>query len=334
MIRNRDFFVSVLIFLLLDAVAVVGAALVFGGCVWAYVLALAVLLTAVHLTLSRRRYRAIGRLSSELDSILHGNALLSDSEGTEGELAVLRSEIYKMTVKMREQAAQLQNDKLGLSDSMADVSHQLRTPLTSLNLAVTLLKSPDTTPERRAELLHDITRLLNRLDWLVSAMLIMAKIDAGTAKFKKKRVEVKELLSRAREPLEIPMELKSLELTVDMDGDESFLGDMEWSVEAVGNLLKNAMEHSPEGGRIHIACTENALFTELIISDDGPGIDKEDLPNLFRRFYRGKGSSEGSVGVGLALARMIALEQNGSLKAENSPYGGAKFTMRFYKITI
>lgn len=332
--RNKDFFVSVVAFVSLSALAVIAAFTLFGGFAGIFVFCLCLCFCAIHLIITARRYRSIDELSAELDSMLHGDALLDLAAGSEGELSVLRSEIYKMTVKLREQADALEEDKVFLSNAMADVSHQLRTPLTSLNLTLTLLKKPDITGARRDELLRDVSKLIGRIDWLVTSLLIMAKIDAGTARFRSDPVSLRELIKRAYAPLEIPMELKSQEFKLDMEGNEAFTGDMNWSVEAVGNILKNAMEHTQEGGRICVACTENALCTEIVISDNGPGIAPEDLPNLFSRFYKGKGSPEGSVGIGLALSQMIISQQNGSVKAENAPYGGARFTIRFYKATI
>lgn len=332
--RNHDFFVSIVACTVISCIAVISSWIIFDGTTSIFVFFVCALFCALHIITTLRRYRSIAALSSELGSILHGNTLLDLSECSEGELAVLRSEIYKMTRRLREQSDALSEEKTFLSDSMADVSHQLRTPLTALNLSLTLLKSPDTSAERKSELLREISTLLSRVEWLVSAMLIMAKIDAGTAKFQCKPVPVSQLISRAYAPLEISMELKSQTFTIDMSGDESFLGDMDWSVEAVGNILKNAMEHTDVGGEIHVACIENALFTEIIVSDNGSGIDEADLPNLFKRFYKGKGSPDGSVGVGLALAQMIVTEQNGSIKAQNSPYGGARFIIRFHKAIV
>ena len=126
------------------------------------------------------------------------------------------------------------------------------------------------------------------------------------------------------------MELKGLELKI-KTGGESFTGDLAWSVEAIGNLLKNAMEHTPDGGSISVVAMETPLFTQIEVEDSGEGFFEEDIPHLFERFYKGKNSGEGSIGIGLALSRAIITSQNGTIKAENSERGGAKFTVRFYK---
>lgn len=332
--RNLFFSASVRAFCVLAVLAAGLGWLLFGPAEGCFVLVVCAVLLAVHIRANVRRYDALAELSQELDRILHSPNLLVVSECEEGELSILRSEIHKLTVRMREQASQLAKDKGYLADALADVSHQLRTPLTSLNLIVSLLNAPELTEERRTALCMDMSRLLNRLDWLVSSLLMMSKIDAGTAQFKSERVSVKTMLQQAYAPLEIPMELREIRFVMDSDENISFTGDRHWSVEAIGNILKNAMEHTPVGGEIRVACVENAIFTEIIISDNGPGIDPEDLPHLFERFYRGKDASGESVGIGLALAQMIICAQNGTVQAANSPYGGARFTARFYKSIV
>ena len=146
--------------------------------------------------------------------------------------------------------------------------------------------------------------------------------------------QVEDLLFKASELVAIPMELKNQRLTVEMNGQESFIGDLSWSVEAIGNILKNCMEHMENGGEIRIRVQENPVYTEIRIQDQGPGLDPEDLAHLFERFYRGKQATSQSIGIGLALCRMIIKKQNGTIKAENAPEGGARFTVRFYKGTI
>jgi signal transduction histidine kinase len=289
---------------------------------------------AVHFTSLRTRYKKISGLSMEIDRILHGNEPLDFNAYREGELAILGSEIYKMTVRMREQADALQNDKTYLVDSIADISHQIRTPLTSVNLIISLLQDPDMVEQRRLDLMQEMVRLLSRVDWLISSLLKMSKIDAGTAGLQSETVSVAELIRRASEPIAIPMELRNQQLFVNIIGDVTYTGDLAWSVEAVGNILKNCMEHTPSGGAVEVSASENAMYTEIVIRDNGCGIDKADLPYLFERFYRGRDAADQSVGIGLALSRMIVVEQNGTIKAENGKDGGAVFIVRFYKSIV
>lgn len=293
-------------------------------------LASCIIYTVIHAITNVRRYRAIARLSNSIDRILHGQDEILFTDSREGELAILTSEVTKMTVRLREQTDALAADKVRLTDAIADISHQLRTPLTSMNLTVSLLSEDGLSDERRLRLTRDLSRSLRRIDWLIDALLKISKIDAGTVGFRSERVSVAELIRRAAAPLMIPMELRGQEILVHEDSEE-YTGDMQWSVEAIGNILKNCVEHTPEGGSIEISSTENALFTEIVISDSGAGFTPGDIPHLFERFYRGKNADAASVGIGLALARTVITAQNGTVAASNGKNGGAQFTVRFYK---
>lgn len=284
------------------------------------------------LLLTKRRYQKLAKLSQELDSMLHHQTPIHFEDYAEGELSILQDELSKMTLRLTEQADALTKDKKYLADAMADISHQLRSPLTSIHLILSLLKEPDLTAERRTQLLHELAQLLSRMDWLVESILKMSKMDAGTAYLQQVSVSVSQLIEKACEPLLIPFELRGQTFTAHQQTrKEQFTGDLSWSVEALTNILKNCMEHTPAGGTISVFCQENTIYTELIIEDNGTGFSKQDLPHLFERFYKGENSSSQSVGIGLALARMIISRQNGTLKAENRSEGGARFIIKFYK---
>lgn len=291
------------------------------------------LLCALHYYFAAGRYKKIAELSKELDKLLHGEGSFSVPDCSEGELSILTSEVEKLTVRLREQSDALLADKIHLTDAIADIFHQLRTPLTSMNLVVSLLSSEDLGYEKRIELTRDLKRQLERMQWLVEALLKMSKIDAGTAVFEKKNVKVKDLIEKASQPFLIPMELRGIRFET-VCKDESLEGDIAWLTEAVGNLIKNATEHTGEGGSVCVACRETALFTELTVEDSGEGFDEADIPHLFERFYKGSNASEGSIGIGLALSRSIITAQGGTVKAENRKDGGARFVIRFYKNII
>lgn len=297
---------------------------------WCAVFALAgfVTLSAVFIGFTAARLAEIRRLSDSLDRILHGmdTELICDS--AEGELSVLQSEIRKMTVRLKESADRLSRDKLHLTDSIADISHQLRTPLTSMNIVVSMLAG-ESDDRRRLELTRSLKQMLMRIDWLIETLLKLSKIDAGAVRFDRSRVSVRELAERAAKPLEASLDVRSQRLEISV-ADEWFEGDLPWSAEALSNILKNCMEHTPQGGAIYVGACRRSIYTEITVRDEGGGIDPADLPNIFERFYKGKNSSDGSVGIGLALARSIIVSQNGTVKAENAPEGGALFTVRFY----
>ena len=295
------------------------------------VLTISMLFTVLHFWITFRRYKKLATLGSEIDKILHGNESINLEDYSEGELSFLQSEILKLTVQLREQAWSLKQDKQYLASSIADISHQIRTPLTSINIILSLISKSDLSEERKKSLFNELDTLLRRIDWLITTLLKISRLDTGTVKFKKEKIMVSELISHAVAPIAISLDLREQEINTVITGNESFIGDLSWTVEAIENILKNCMEHTQRGGRIKITSLENALFTEIIITDNGPGIDKEDLPYLFERFYKGKNSNNQSFGIGLALARMIIVNQNGTIKAENAQKGGAKFTIRFYR---
>lgn len=293
---------------------------------------LSLLLMMIFCISTYKRYQRISSLADDINQVLHGDSSIDFDNYSEGELSILHSEIYKMTVRLREQQQKLINDKKYLADSLADISHQIRTPLTSINLLVERLSASGLTDECRHQLTNELYELLDRIDWLITTLLKISKLDAGTVSFNKETVSLETLINKSCAPLLIPIELRGQELILRAEGN--FYGDPAWTSEAVGNIVKNCMEHTPEGGRIEINAAENALYSEIVIKDNGTGISPEDLPRIFERFYKGKDSDGKSFGIGLALSRMIIAGQKGTVKAENRKNAGAMFTLRFYKGTV
>ena len=287
----------------------------------------------VHLYYSKKRYKKISTLCQSIDFVLHGQKSLLIADNSEGELAILQSEVHKMTIQLKEQSDLLRTDKIRLTEAIEDIFHQIRTPLTSINLLVSLLTEENLSYERRIRLTRELKQQLERIKWLVETLLKMSKIDAGTAFFRKDLVSVKKLIDKSCEPFLIPIEVRGQNLNVTVS-NEKFVGDLAWTTEAISNLIKNCMEHTPEGGTISVTATETALFTEIIVQDNGNGFNKEDIPYLFERFYKGKDSKSNSIGIGLSLCRMIIVRQNGTITAKNTEDGGAKFTVKFYKSIV
>ena len=285
-----------------------------------------------YLVTSLRRDRQMEQLSQCIDQALYGRdgALLSACQ--EGELAILQTQLQKLLVKLRQSSARDQEDKAFLRDSIADISHQLRTPMTSLNLIAAMLPEVGADSVRQRELQQQLNQLLQRIDWLVDALLNLAKIDAGTAYFRRNTLDAAQVLRQAAEPLEIALEIR--EITLQVTGSGSYTGDGAWSAEALGNILKNCMEHVPQGGKILVEISQTPLYTQLCLQDTGPGFAPDDLPHLFERFYKGHNAADNSFGIGLALAQRIISAQNGTIRAQNAPEGGALFTVRFYHGTI
>lgn len=290
------------------------------------------LLVSIYYVSTYIRYQKIAELAVDVNRILHGDNTISLEKYSEGELGILHSEIYKMTIRLREQQQQLINDKVYLADSIADISHQIKTPLTSINLLIQFLSEPNLSEERRKQLTNELYLLLSRIEWLITTLLKISKIDAGAVKFKSDTISMQELINNSCAPLLVPIELRCQELVINAKG--YFKGDIAWTCEAIGNIVKNCMEHTMQGGKIEIETNENALYSEILIMDNGKGIANEDIQHIFERFYKGKDSDEKSFGIGLALSRMIITGQNGTVKAENRKPNGALFSIRFYKGTV
>ena len=326
--RNKEVKTECICMIVITVIATMGTYLWEVVCVFP-VLAVCLLLNTMHFINTYRRYQKIQQLATDINRILHEDVHISFEKYEEGELAILESEVQKMVIRLREQQGQLLADKKYLADSIADISHQIRTPLTSINLLVSFLSEPDITEEKRQKTIRELYELLSRIDWLITTLLKISKLDAGTIQLKQEEMTMKELIKQSVEPLLVPIELRGQELQIEAKGH--FIGDANWTSEAIGNIMKNCMEHTPAGGTLHIQASENTLYQEIIIEDTGCGIAPEDLPHIFERFYKGKNSSDKSFGVGLALARGIINTQNGTVKVENKKAGGAKFTIRFYK---
>lgn len=278
---------------------------------------------------TRARYQRIALLSERIDQALHDAELCFD-EMEEGELAILQNEIGKMVLRIRTQNEALQREKTHLADSLADVAHQLRTPLTSANILLTLL-ADEADERRRKALLRDVEQSFLQMEWLLSSLLKLSRLDAGIVLFQQERVQVETLFTAALRPLLIPLELRNITIKTAVPEGAALFGDFQWLCEALGNILKNCMGQAGENGSISLSCEDTLLYTELTIRDSGPGFSQEDLPHLFERFYRGKSADPDGYGIGLSLCRTIITRQGGTIRAKNHPQGGAVFAIRFPK---
>ncbi len=306
------------------------------------------LLCTVFYIFTYYRYKQIDRLSDYLRRISNGEYSLDVRDNDEGELSILKSEIYKVTLMLSQYNEQLRREKGILADQMADISHQLKTPLTSMMVMVDLLTDENLPKQKRHEFTSHIQTQLERIQWLVSSLLKISKLDAGVVEMHKQKVTVKTLIEKALSPFLISMELKGIEhefrLAEDTNtnavtlkkGLEDFkiCCDINWTSEAITNVLKNCIGHTPKGGRIQISAKDNPLYSEIRIEDNGVGIHKEDLPHIFTRFYKGKNSSPDNVGIGLAMSRSIIRHQGGDIIVKSEPGQGSKFFIRLYKSVI
>lgn len=260
-----------------------------------------------------------------------GKAFEMKNKNQEGQIGLLKTELLKMTNILKEKVELLNNEKIFLNNTISDISHQLKTPMTSLIILNDLMYE-DIPKETKIEFLDKIKSQLNRMEWLIKSMLKLSKVEAKVIDFKCEKVNIKELVRRALQPSLIPIELKNIELIISGDDSTTYYGDIDWSSEALVNIIKNCVEHTHKNGSLKINYEENPLYCEIIIKDSGEGIDKKDLPHIFKRFYKGKSSSkEDSVGIGLAMAKSIIESQNGDIYVKSEKNKGAEFHIIFHK---
>ncbi len=334
MLRNQEIRLLLITLCVISLIAAGAAAVMLSVQAALFVIITAVLLISCSLFYTAWRYKEIEKLSNYLRRISSGDYSLDIRDNHEGELSILKNDMYKVTLMLSEHSALLQRDKVTLMDAISDISHQLKTPLTSMMVMADLLSDPNLSESKREEFTQNIRVQLERIEWLVTSLLKLSKIDAGTATFKKEKVSVKDLINKAAEPVRIPMDIKQQQLTTTGEDTVTFRGDFNWTAEAVLNILKNCVEHTGEGGTIHVTYSENTLFTELTIKDTGKGIPKEDLPYIFKRFYKGKNAEDDSVGIGLAMAYSIVTSQNGDIEVWSEQGEGTQFQIKFYNHVI
>jgi len=287
----------------------------------------------VHLYYSYNRYKEMEDLSIYLRKISSGSFSLDVRDNDEGEISILKNEIYKMTQLLSEQKSQADDSKVKLAEALADISHQLKTPLTSMTVMTDLLAQDQLPKEKRDEFLGHISSQLSRMEWLVTSLLKLSKIDAGTITFAKEESSVERLIHETVSPLTIPMKDKQIHFETVGDLHAFIAADFRWTKEALSNILKNAVEHTDSGGKVTMTVTENVLFTELTVHNTGEPITPKDLPHIFKRFYQGNHAHKQSVGIGLALTYHIVTKQNGAIHVESTKRDGTSFSVRFYKGT-
>ena len=357
--RNRELKRFVVTFLLVSAV-MAGTAWVLGGriaCAW--VLACAIALALVCGCYTYARYRAIAHMGARVDAVLHGERSLELEGMDEGELSSLASELEKMVARLNLTVERLERESASLATSLADISHQLKTPLTSSAILCELMRTrllehpqgiDGAEVSQMVARLRTVQQLQERVQWLVAALLRLARIDAGVVKLACAPVDVERMVHHAAASLAVAFDVAGVRLETRMCPGATYEGDAAWSGEALANVLKNCMEHTPAGGVVRVEVTSDALACRIRVEDTGPGIAEEDLPHVFERFYRGhtpapdgaaaiSEANPAGVGIGLALARSLVAAQGGTIKAANARdragrITGARFDLVFFKAVV
>lgn len=267
--------------------------------------------------------RRIQALADYLEQVNRGKAIILSTSG-EDDFSKLEDEIYKTLTflyQTREAAVQARND---FAENLSNIAHQIKTPITAISLSLQMMRQE---PDGRH--LKQVEKQLRRLTRLEEALLVLSRIDAGTLPLQRKEVDVFTLLVLAADNLQELFKGSGTSIEIPEAGGMMIMADLDWTMEAVMNLMKNCMEHG-KGGEVHCSYAQNPLYTEILIWDEGEGFAKEDIPHLFERFYRGQNAGEGGIGIGLALAKEIVERQNGTISAKNRRGGGALFEIRFY----
>lgn len=275
-------------------------------------------------------YKDIKDMTNYVYHSSEGREYEMKNKNQEGQIGLLKTELLKMTTVLKEKVSLLHNEKVFLNNTMSDISHQLKTPMTSLMLLTDLMYN-DLEKEKKIEFLDKINAQLSRMNWLIKSMLKLSKLEAKVIEFKSEKVNINELIKKSVSPLVVPIELKNISLNINGDKEASYIGDIEWSSEALGNIIKNCIEHTKQDGKLEISYEENPIYSEIIIKDNGEGIDKKDIPKIFKRFYKGKNSKSDSVGIGLAMAKSIIESQNGDIYVKSEKNIGSEFHITFHK---
>ena len=281
---------------------------------------------------NKRQKGKIKEITNYIEQINNKNYALDIQDNNEDELSVLKNELYKITVMLKEQAENSVKDKINLKNSLEDISHQLKTPLTSITIMLdNILDSPDMDLQTRNDFIKDIYREIANVKFLVQNLLILSKFDANTITFNEKEEKLEDIIEEAKQNVASICDLKNIQILVEGKEDAKTTCDLKWQVEALTNILKNCAEHSNNNTKINVLYSENNMYSEIVIKDEGSGIDQKDLKHIFERFYKGKNSDKDSIGIGLSLAKTIIEKDNGFITVDSELGKGTTFNIKYRK---
>ena len=280
----------------------------------------------------KQRDKKINQITQYINEIKNRKYDLDINENSEDELSNLKNELYKITIMLKEESEISRQDKENIKMSVEDISHQLKTPLTSIMIMLDNLKdNPNMDEDTKQRFIFEISKQVDWINWLVISILKLSRLEANVVKFSDNKINVKKFIDEIIDNLEIPIEIKNQKIIIEGNEDTSFIGDYKWQQEAITNIIKNAIEHNKENGKITIKYEENVLFTKITIIDEGQGIAKEDLKHIFERFYKAQNSSDNSVGIGLSLAKNIIEKNNGMINCKSEIGNGTEFIVKYMK---
>ncbi len=283
----------------------------------------------------RKRDQRISELTTYMKQVAKREYHLALTENTEDELSHLQNELYKITVMLKESSEHERRQREAVTESVSDISHQLKTPMTSIQILLdNLLEDKDMEEPVRLRFLEEIARQMEGMRWLIGALLKLSRLDADVVDFKHEKICVGDMIEEIRQKLEVLAEVREVQLMMDGNVQAVIMGDYQWNCEALMNIMKNAIEHSRPQGVVTIAVEENDVYTKITVADEGEGIAGEDLKHIFDRFYRASNASKDSVGIGLAMAKSIIEKQEGYISVESKEGEGTVFTIKYMKIVF
>ena len=296
------------------------------------ILIFSIIIIIVFVLYNKRQKNKIKEITNYIEQINNKNYALDIQDNNEDELSVLKNELYKITVMLKEQAENSAKDKINLKNSLEDISHQLKTPLTSITIMLdNILDSPDMDLQTRNEFIKDIYREIANIKFLVQNLLILSKFDANTITFNEKEEKLEDIIEEAKQNVASICDLKNIQIILEGKEDAKTTCDLKWQVEALTNILKNCAEHSNNNTKINVLYSENNMYSEIVIKDEGSGIDQKDLKHIFERFYKGKNSDKDSIGIGLSLAKTIIEKDNGFITVDSELGKGTTFNIKYRK---
>ena len=279
----------------------------------------------------KKEKKELNEIVEYIKDINKGNYDLKLTNNKESMYSILKNEIYTTTVMLKEKAENELKDKLSVKDSLTNISHQLKTPLTSISLLVDNLCDNNVSPEIQKEFLEDIKFQVKNINYLIIQLLKLSKFDANVVVFKKENINVKNIIFEVLKYVDPLIDLKNINIHVNGKNNVSFIGDYQWEFEALSNIIKNCIDYIPDNKSIYIEFKENNFYTQIEIIDEGLGIASSEVNHIFERFYKGKNSSNNSFGIGLALAKEIILKDNGKIIVSSKLDKGTKFKIKYYK---
>lgn len=298
----------------------------------AIIVLLGVIAIIIALIYTNKRDKSLRSINKYLDKVNNGNYELKIEDNGEDEISRLRNELYKTTILLRESAENSEKEKTNLSNSLADISHQLKTPLTSIRIMLdNIEENPNMDEKTRNEFIEEISRQIDWISSLVISLLKLAKFDAGAIIMQDTQINVKKLIDNVINNLAIMIDIKNIKIEEKIDEDVILRADYNWQLEALTNIIKNCIEHSKEDSKIKIEVENNSIFVKIKITDEGEGIAKEDLSHIFERFYKSKQASENSIGIGLSLAKTIIEKENGYIKVDSELGKETTFEIKYLK---